>query len=271
MKRILTILVIMMMSISLVGCGGPQKVSNKQMTLNFSYGDRAGVYTGEVNDQGIPNGKGKFTTKNPKGEELIYEGDFVDGHKKGTGKTTWPSSKQHEEGTYDNDMLNGQGSKTMVVNGQEKTYTGNFENDLPMLEAVGMNTPVSYADWSYSVTGVDTQNSLGNKQANGKYVIVRITDKNNGSTSRQPASNNFFCLIDKTNGKAFKMDTDAALALRLSTKKFKEAWYLSDVNPGNEVSNVAIVFDVPADTDINNLKFIPVMGLGEVAPIQLAQ
>lgn len=33
------------------------------MTFSLSYGDRSGTYTGEVNEQGVPNGKGKFTLK----------------------------------------------------------------------------------------------------------------------------------------------------------------------------------------------------------------
>ena len=43
------------------------------------YGDRTGVYTGEVNEQDIPNGKGKFETKNSSGQVWIYEGNFVAG------------------------------------------------------------------------------------------------------------------------------------------------------------------------------------------------
>lgn len=49
-------------------------MTDKQMTLSLSYGDRSGTYTGEVNEQGVPNGKGKFTTQNAQGNPWIYEG-----------------------------------------------------------------------------------------------------------------------------------------------------------------------------------------------------
>lgn len=62
MKKLSIIATAVILSLSILGCSGPQKVSDKQMTLSLSYGERSGVYTGEVNEQGIPNGKGKFTT-----------------------------------------------------------------------------------------------------------------------------------------------------------------------------------------------------------------
>lgn len=68
MRKILGFLVVFTVSLMILGCGGPQKVSDKEMTLSLSYGDRSGTYTGEVNEQGVPNGKGKFTTKNSQGE-----------------------------------------------------------------------------------------------------------------------------------------------------------------------------------------------------------
>ena len=92
-----------MVSLVLLGCGGPQKVSDKEMTLSLSYGDRSGTYTGEVNKQGVPNGKGKFTTKNSQGEPWFYEGDFKNGHFEGTGRTLWPNDQQEESGNYSND------------------------------------------------------------------------------------------------------------------------------------------------------------------------
>ena len=47
-------------------------------------------------------------------------------------------------------------------------------------------TQVSYADWTYKVTEVSSQNTAGNKQAGGKYVIVVIDATNNANAARQP-------------------------------------------------------------------------------------
>lgn len=53
---------------TLAGCGA-KTVKNEQITLDLSFGQRAGTYTGEVNEMSIPNGKGKFVSKNSSGME----------------------------------------------------------------------------------------------------------------------------------------------------------------------------------------------------------
>ena len=57
MKKWWNVLLSCMLALMLAGCGGPQKVNDKQMTLDLSYGKRVGTYTGEINDQGLPNGQ----------------------------------------------------------------------------------------------------------------------------------------------------------------------------------------------------------------------
>lgn len=252
----------------LAGCGGPKTVSNQQMTLNLSYGDRSGTYTGEVNDQNVPNGKGKFTTKNTQGEPWYYEGHFENGHFDGEGKTVWTNSGQEQTGTYKNDRLNGKG-KFVSKNHPENNYEGNFEGGLPALDTVPMNQEVSYADWTYKVTGVTVRNSAGNRQARGEYLVVTIDDTNNGAQTRQPGAQQFFCVYDKTNGKVYRMDDEANLADQLSTFSTGD-WFLSEVNPGLSVQNVKLYFDIPKDTSIDNMKFIPSKGFGKVSPVQLS-
>ena len=96
-KKLVVLFLVCCISLSLVGCG-------KEMTLNLSYGDRTGTYTGEVNEQGLPHGKGKFTSKNSEGEKWTYEGEFKNGHFDGEGKTTWKSGTV-EIGTYKDDVI----------------------------------------------------------------------------------------------------------------------------------------------------------------------
>lgn len=85
------------LAFSLMGC-------SKKMTLNLSYGDRVGKYSGELSEDGIPNGKGKFVSTSENGEKWTYEGDFKDGHFDGEGKTTWENG-QVEIGTYKDDVI----------------------------------------------------------------------------------------------------------------------------------------------------------------------
>ena len=269
MKKFLVAALSVILCFVFIGCGGPKKVSDQQVTLNLTFGDRSGTYTGEVNDQNIPNGQGKFTTKNSKGETWIYEGQFKNGHFEGQGKETWPGSGQTIEGTFSNDKLNGQGKMTNA-NNPAVNYEGNFEASTPMVaETAGLNEAVSYADWEYKVTQVKEQNSAGNKQAGGRYVVLVLDDKNNGTETRQPAPVGFFILFNTKTGATYKMDDDASLQLRLSTKDWQGAWYLSEVNPGLSVSGVHLFFDVPKDVPISDLKFLPSAGFGQAKPVQL--
>lgn len=48
-------LVLLLPAFIIAGCS-----SGEEMTLHLSYGDRTGVYSGDMKD-GIPDGQGKFT------------------------------------------------------------------------------------------------------------------------------------------------------------------------------------------------------------------
>lgn len=96
MKKIV-LLGLALMIVLLAGC------SSKTVTLKFSFGERTGTYSGPMKD-GLPDGKGKFTTKNELGEEWTYEGMFKNGHFEGEGETTW-SNGTKEIGTYKNDSI----------------------------------------------------------------------------------------------------------------------------------------------------------------------
>ncbi len=78
--------------------------TEKQMTLNFSFGERTGTYSGSVNTDGIPNGQGVFATKNETGETWTYTGEWENGHFSGAGTTTWDDG-QRQTGIYVDDNL----------------------------------------------------------------------------------------------------------------------------------------------------------------------
>jgi hypothetical protein len=269
----LSMLLLSLLSVFIIaGCGGPKKVNNQQMTLHLAYGDRAGTYTGEVNDQNSPNGKGSFTSKNPEGFEWTYEGQFKDGHIEGKGKTTWKNSKKSEEGTYANGLLTGDGKRTYMNNGKSEVYEGNFIAGLPIKNDIaGLNKEVSFADWMYKVTKAEFQNTAGNKQASGKYLYVTLDETNNGQTPRQPGAHNFFIIANKTNGQTYQMDGDAILQYRLASNSYQTPWYLSRVNPGLSVQGILLIFDVPKDVELNNLLLLPRQSMGNVSPVQLGK
>lgn len=97
MKKLVALMLGCCLMLSLAACG-------KEMTLNLSYGDRTGTYSGDVNEQGLPHGQGKFTSTNDEGEKWTYEGEFKNGHFDGEGKTMWKSGTV-EIGTYKDDVI----------------------------------------------------------------------------------------------------------------------------------------------------------------------
>lgn len=96
-KKIISLLLICILTLSLASCGGDK------ITLTFAFGERTGTYTGDMSN-GVPNGQGKFTTKNSDGQKWTYEGEFKNGHFEGEGKTTWRNG-QMQIGTYKNDVI----------------------------------------------------------------------------------------------------------------------------------------------------------------------
>ena len=93
-----------------------------EMTLDFYFGCRTGTYSGEVNESGLPTGYGKFESTTPDGVSWKYEGDWLDGHWEGNGKTTWSDGSSYE-GALSKDTQNGYG--TFVYSTGER-YEGIF-------------------------------------------------------------------------------------------------------------------------------------------------
>ena len=108
MKRF--IVIITCLCLMLCSCGTQSRDSNyaknKEITLDLSYGQRTGKYTGPLNELGLPEGQGSFTATNPNGTKWTYTGFFVNGHFEGEGETKWDNSTTiPQRGTYHDDVL----------------------------------------------------------------------------------------------------------------------------------------------------------------------
>lgn len=106
LNKIIAISMVFVIILGLVGCGKEVvdgNVKNKEMTLDLSYGKRTGKYTGPVANS-LPNGEGKFVSENEEGDSWTYEGNFVNGHFEGEGKTTWKDGAI-KIGTYKDDVI----------------------------------------------------------------------------------------------------------------------------------------------------------------------
>lgn len=287
MKKVakLAVLFVVCLSILMLVSGCSSKVENKDMSLTFGDNQRQGTYTGEV-EKDVPNGNGEFKTKNSQGYDLVLKGTFKDGFiEKGTSTITLPdATPQKFEGTFEKNFpLKGtihrgnnlfyEGSfKNGLPSGQGKLYNpdgsvqyeGNFESGIPSLDSVNINQELTFADWKYTVTNVQTQNSVGNSQASGIFVIATINATNNGNTPRQIGANKFFVLTDDK-GRVFNMNDDVMLKDRM--QNLSSAWYLSEIQPSLSAQGIKFIFDVPKDT--KNLKLIPREGAGKVNPVLL--
>ncbi len=141
-------------------------VSNKELTINFSFGERIGTYSGEfVNN--LPNGQGTFKTKNTENQGWTYEGEWVNGHFQGEGKTTWNDGTM-EIGTYYKDVivpLKGEAIKTLY------SSPGSFKNHVVEIIGKVFTSPEVSDEGTVIQMYTDFENDDNN-------TIVHINDEN---------------------------------------------------------------------------------------------
>ena len=141
-----------------------KSVSNTTITLEFEFGTRTGTYTGEVNNSGIPNGYGKFDSKNDEGTGWTYEGDWENGHWNGKGTTTWSDGNSYS-GDYENDYENGHGTY-QFEDGKK------YEGELYSGKAFGKGT-LYFSDNEYLEGDfVDFENATGTYHDKDGYVYT---------------------------------------------------------------------------------------------------
>ncbi|ARU51094.1 hypothetical protein CBR64_05905 [Cellulosimicrobium cellulans] len=109
--------------------------------------------------------------------------------------------------------------------------------------AVGIGVPVRDGKFEFTVTSVEPGvPSVGDQylsqEAQGQYVLVRMTVKNIGDEAQMFTGGNQ--QLTDTEGRTHESDTTAAIYLGDANS------FLTDINPGNAVEGV-VVFDIPAD------------------------
>lgn len=136
--------------ICLLGCSGSPEGKSDTITISFDFGERTGMYDGNVDDAGLPDGTGTFSSQTESGASWTYVGDWDHGHWNGQGMTKWETGESYC-GYYSNDELGGYGVYTYpdgsiyagyfgdgVQNGyriyttmEGFTFIGNFDNGVP--------------------------------------------------------------------------------------------------------------------------------------------
>lgn len=132
MKKIVLIMISVGLAIILSGCSlipgifgnKSESVKNQEITLDLSFGEKTGTYTGQL-VKGLPQGTGAFTVSDEDEVAWTYEGEWEQGHFKGSGETIWEDGFS-QEGNYENDLLNGLGQEYLDGN---LLYEGNYTDN----------------------------------------------------------------------------------------------------------------------------------------------
>ncbi|QBI53506.1 DUF4352 domain-containing protein [Streptomonospora litoralis] len=131
---------------------------------------------------------------------------------------------------------------------------GESESPATGQERVPLGEAGTVGDWQVTVNGVDTAESYGDEylreQAQGVFKIVGLDVENTGSQANYFDSSNVI-LLDADGNEHSSQVTLAS-----------EDVFLEQINPGNSVSG-EVVFDVPADAQIETVQVEDMMSLDE--------
>lgn len=147
-----------------------------ELTLNFSFGTRTGIYSGAVNSDGLPSGFGSFECQS---SGWSFSGEWESGHWNGKGLTQWDDGTTYD-GEYRNDIISGEGIYTFS---DGTVISGEFADGTPL-----GNCTLSWPD-GISFVGVfeDFLNAVGKIQnedgvsrdasiVDGELVLVPLND-----------------------------------------------------------------------------------------------
>ncbi len=95
-----------------------------ELTLQFPSDERSGMYTGETQD-GLPHGKGSFSSANSEGTGWTYTGSWEMGVIQGEGETIWENGTGYR-GSYERFEL----THGRLFKGETVLYDGSFSTGL---------------------------------------------------------------------------------------------------------------------------------------------
>lgn len=172
-------------------------VYQEKMDLSFSFGDRSGIYTGEINSTGLPDGVGSYSSVNSNGRKWVYYGKWINGHFDGIGTTEFEDGSYYT-GLYENDVAHGTG---IYNDGNGYWECGNFDNDSDTQcyyyqdssdsSAIDLNIDQSLSldIWDIQVNDVQIKSTISDSKIyydspeGCKYVAINISVTNNSTHS----------------------------------------------------------------------------------------
>lgn len=147
-----------------------------ELTLEFSFGTRTGMYSGEVNSDGLPNGAGTFECQS---SGWTFAGEWDSGHWNGTGITKWNDGTTYD-GEYQNDAIQGDGIYTFP---DGNVISGKFANGAPSGNCTlaftnGISFIGQFEDFLNATGKIEDENGSSRDASivNGELVIVPLND-----------------------------------------------------------------------------------------------
>lgn len=137
-----------------------------EITLDFSFGSRVGIYYGDFDSDGLPTGNGTFECQTA---GWVFTGEWESGHWNGTGVTKWEDGTTYD-GEYQDDKICGKGVYTFS---DGTVISGKFADGIPSGDCT--------LSWPYGVSFVgvftDFYNATGTVQsADGDSLNADIVD-----------------------------------------------------------------------------------------------
>ncbi len=227
---------------------------SRRMTLHLSYKDADGLYQGEVNAQGLPDGRGSFTTTYTNDtDRWRYEGEFRNGHFEGQGRVTdLDSTKVWREGTFVNDELTGYGK---LGQNSRVIFEGYFQRDIPLEREYSLTYPVRYSNWEFYINDIYEDSYLGHVRANGKFIILLTKARNLTNLYVRPITTpGLVRLWDRRSGNIYKVATDA---MRHYYNDYGNTYWMTErMAPNSTTGEIALAFEVPYYVNNRDLTLI---------------
>lgn len=236
---------------------------SRRMTLHLSYKDANGYYEGQVNSQGLPDGRGRFTTTYTNDtNRWMYEGEFRNGHFEGQGRVTdLDDSKVWREGPFTNDELTGYGK---MGKNSRVLFEGYFQRDIPLEREYSLPYPVRYSNWEFYINDIYEDNYLGHVRANGKFIILLTKARNLTNLYVYPITTpGLVRLWDRRSGNIYKVATD--VMKHYYNDYGNTNWMTERMDPNSTTGTIALTFEVPYYVDNRDLTLMFYAGGDSIA------
>ena len=147
-------LIVLCLCCSFVMCASAETVIKQEISVTFPDVTRTGVYSGEVNDNGKPDGFGVFEAVNGEGNRYIIVGEWVDGHMTGQAWEIWENGDLNIGQFEDGHFVSGKYARDVKI----QKY-----DERPRNSAIATNeaTLISYEDLLNYGESIDPSTSYG--------------------------------------------------------------------------------------------------------------